>query len=343
MYDLEKAFEKACLKDMLKKTTEYDMYSYYIGKQFEIGKVMKSPLRKDIHPSFGIFKSTMTGDLLWKDQATGKSGNIISFVAELFNLTTKEAFSKLYDDIIRKNLILITDKGKRIEDSYKKTKTIISIQKKNFTETDDNYWGQYFINRDILKKYKVYPIHTFWVNDIISSIFYTKEQPLYAYNVFDKYQIYSPYGSRKNKFRTSCTLYDMYGLEQLPKYGNLLIITKSNKDVMVLDRLGYNSIAPTGENTPIPNIIMQNLKSRFKRIVILYDNDKAGLEGAQKLSKQNQLEYVYIPVEYYTKFEIKDISDFIKAFKITKSRQLIKELLNEKGENSSKNNDKTYK
>lgn len=331
MYDLENTSEITSLKDILRYATEYDLYAFYIGGQFEIGKVMKSPLRTDTHPSFGIFKSSISSDLLWKDQATGKTGNIISFVAELFNMIYEDALKRIIDDVIVKDLVSDTEKGIRIQDSYRKTKTIISIQRKNFTDADDEFWGKYFITREILKKHNVYPIHTFWVNEIISNIFYTKEQPIYAYGVFDKYQIYNPHGSKKNKFRTNCTIYDMYGLEQLPSYGNLLIITKSNKDVMVLDRLGYNAIAPTGENTPIPTNIMENLKSRFKRIIILYDNDEAGIRGASKISENNSIDYTYIPIDYYTKFKIKDISDFIKAFKITKSKELLKNILNEKG------------
>lgn len=330
MYDFESEVNKTHLDELLKGVSEYDVYSYYIGSQFEVGKVMRSPLRKDIHPSFGVFKSS-TGKLLWKDQATGKVGDVVDFVAELAKISIKEAFKHIYESI-KCGKIILSEKGLIYKHRYNKVKTIISIQRKNFTETDDEFWGQYLITREILKNHNVMPIHTFWVNDAISNIFYTKEQPLYAYSVFDKYQIYSPKGSRKNKFRTNCTVYDMYGLEQLPKYANLLIITKSNKDVMVLDRLGYCAIAPTGENTPIPKEIMKDLKERFKRIVILYDNDEAGIKGAQKLSEQNQLEYVYIPVEYYVKYKIKDISDFIKAYKITKSKELLKKLLNEKGE-----------
>jgi hypothetical protein len=332
MYDFENSVEVDDLKDLLKLTTEYDIYSFYIGNQFKIGKVMRSPLREDIHPSFGIFKSSIRGNLMWKDQATGKAGNVVQFVSEKFNITYQEALNKIMSDIETGNIIT-TKEGENIRDTYKKTKTIISIQKKNFTEIDDEYWEQYFITREILKKHNVYPILTFWTNDIPSSLFYSKKNPLYAYQVFDRFQIYCPYGDRKNKFRNSTTLYDIHGLEQLPKYGKLLIITKSKKDVMVLDRLGYDAIAPCGENTPIPENVMTNLKERFNRIVILYDNDEPGLKGAKKLATMNNLEYTYIPIEYYTKFKIKDISDFIKNYKITRTKEMLKEILNkcEKG------------
>lgn len=330
MYDFEKTVEVVTLKEILKITTEYDIYSFYIGNQFKIGKVMSSPLRNDIHPSFGIYKSSIGSNLMWKDQATGKSGNVIMFVSEKFNITYEDALRKIMSDV-ENNLIATTKEGKYIEESYKKIKTIISVQKKNFTENDDEYWEQYFITRELLKKHEVYPILTFWVNDIPSNLFYSKEQPLYAYQVFDKFQIYSPYAKKKsNKFRNSTTIFDIHGLEQLPKYGKLLIITKSKKDVMVLDRLGYNSIAPCGENTPIPDVIIEDLKKRFTKIVIFYDNDEAGIKGAEKLAKEHSLDWIYIPLKHnltVQMFKIKDISDFIKHHKITRTKEFLKEIL----------------
>jgi hypothetical protein len=330
MYDFDKVVEVDCLKDILRTTTEYDIYSFYIGNQFNIGRVMRSPLRKDTHPSFGIFKSSIRGNLMWKDQATGKSGNVIMFVAELFNITYEDAIQRIVSDNIKS-----TTEGISITESYKKIKTSISIQKKNLTETDDEYWEQYFVTREILKKYNVYPILTFWVNDVPSNLFYSKTQPLYAYQIFDSFQIYSPYASKKNKFRNSTNIYDIHGLEQLPEYGSLLIITKSKKDVMVLDRLGYNAIAPCGENTPIPNIIIDDLKQRFNRILILYDNDKAGIEGAKKLAKEHCIDWVYLPLDLYEKFKIKDISDYIKNYKITKTRELLRKLITSEKEDNN--------
>jgi len=324
MYDLERT--ELTLEEILRLTTEYDIYSYYIGDQFKVGRIMHSPLRKDDHPSFGIFKSSTGSNLMWKDQATGKTGNIIQFVSEKFKESYEIALRRVTTDIENAN-IRTTKEGKEIQEVYRKTRTIISIQKKNFTEVDDTYWEQYFITRDILKKYNVYPIVTFWINDIPSNLFYSKEQPLYAYQIFDKFQIYSPYAQRKNKFRNSTTIYDIHGLEQLPKFGKLLIITKSKKDIMVLDRLGYYAIAPCGEQTPIPRPVIDDLRHRYNKVMVLYDNDPAGLRGGLKCATEHNIEWTHLPIEYYAKFKIKDISDLIKYFKITKTREVLKEIL----------------
>ena len=331
MFNIDKGITKVTLKQILKRTTEYDIYQYYIGGTIKVGKIMSSPFRSDVNPSFGIFKSSYSGDLLWKDQATGETGNVVKFVERMNNISYQDALLKIWDDIIVGH-IKYSDHGKYIKEEYSNVRTTISISRKNFTKADDEYWGQYFIGRDLLKKHLVYPIQTFWVNDVMSNIFYTKDKPLYAYEVYDKFQIYYPYGDRKDKFRTNCTPYDLYGYEQLPPTGNILIITKSKKDVMVLDRLGYSAVAPTGENAPIPTNVMEDLKSRFKRIIIFYDNDTAGLNGAEKLSKNIECDYIYIPEEYYKRFGIKDISDYIKSYKITKSKELIKDLIKSKEE-----------
>ena len=88
---------------------------------------------------------------MWKDQATGKTGNVVMLVSEMFNITYEEALKQILKDIDQENIVT-TKEGKILEESYAKVKTTISIQKKNFTETDDEYWEPYFITRDILKK-----------------------------------------------------------------------------------------------------------------------------------------------------------------------------------------------
>ena len=327
MYDIDKGIEYITLKEILKRTTEYDIYQYYINGNIKIGKIMSSPFRSDVHPSFGIFKSSKSGDLLWKDQATGDTGNVIKFVEKVQNLSYSDALRKVWDDVVI-GAIKCSDMGKYIKETYQNVRTTISVARKNFTKTDDDYWGQYFIDRELLKKHLVFPIQTFWVNGVISNIAYTKEKPLYAYEVYDKFQIYSPYGSRKDKFRTNCSPFDLYGYEQLPWIGNILIITKSKKDVMVLDKLGYNAVAPTGENTPIPDKLIEELKKRFNKIYILYDNDEAGINGAIKLNEKIGCTYIHIPFEQYKKFGIKDISDYIKAYHVTKAKELLITMIN---------------
>jgi hypothetical protein len=180
---------------------------------------------------------------------------------------------------------------------------------------DDEYWGQYGIDRTILKKFNVFPISFFWINDVIQTLIYTKDSPMYAYKIFNKFKIYRPLSKfRKDKWRTNCSNLDLQGYEQLPETGDLLILTKSLKDVMVLYTLGYNAVALQSENDHLNKSVYESLCERFKNIVIFFDNDEPGIKSAIKLSEQYDMRYVHLDSVLHSVYNIKDISDYIKDF-----------------------------
>ena len=319
--------EKVTKDEILNRATEYDIYSYYMPTKFEIGKVVSSPFREDKNPSFGVFKSSKSGNLLFKDLATNVVGDCFKFVSLLFDLTFKETIDKVWNDIIANDLTA-TKQGTVIRDYYKNKKTIVSVKRKNFTKTDDEYWGQYEIDREKLKQFRVYPISSFWVNDKLSAFKYTHSSPMYAYKIFNSFKVYRPYSElKKDKWRSGCGQYDIQGWEQLPETGDTLIITKSLKDVMVLSLFNIPSIAPQGENTLLPQKAVNELKKRFKRLVMLYDYDDAGLQGVKKMQEEYGIDYVFIPKPYLELYGVKDISDHIKEFGVKKTKELIKDLL----------------
>ncbi len=158
---------------------------------------------------------------------------------------------------------------------------------------------------------------------------------MYAYKIFDKFKIYRPYSEyRKDKWRTNCSAIDIQGYEQLPKNGDLLIITKSLKDVMVLYELGYNAVALQSENDKLNHKIYKDLSERFKRIVILFDNDEPGKDSAIKLADEYNLEYIFIDSSIYSLYNVKDISDYICVFGKNKTIELIKSLLKDETTNN---------
>jgi len=103
---------------------------------------------------------------------------------------------------------------------------------------------------------------------------------------------------------------------------------------MVLSLFGIPSIAPHGENTLVPEKVVDELKKRFKRVIMLYDYDDGGLKGVQKMQETYGIKYKFIPKHYLDIYNVKDISDFIKEFNKDDTKKLLNELLND----SSKNN-----
>jgi len=321
----KEVIEECTLEEILKRTTEFDLYSYYLGEEIDLGKPISSPFREDKHPSFVFFKAKDNNRLMWHDFATSESGDIVKFIQLIFEHTYPKALKQISSDLPN---IGFSVKGVATTEDLKHIKTIISIKRKNFTTTDDEYWGQYGIDREILRHFEVFPISHYWVNDELKPHSYTKNQPMYAYKFYNKFKIYRPFSpQRYNKWRTNTGRNDIQGWAQLPSSGDLLIITKSLKDVMTLYKLGYTAIAPNSESASIPITVTDTLKSMFNKIVILFDYDDGGMNGASKLSNKHGFPKVFIPYEYKEIYNAKDVSDFYKEFGEEKTNKILKEIL----------------
>ena len=294
------------LKDLLDKLSDYDIYSYYLGS-FKPGKLMNSPLRPDDKiPSFAIFPSK-TGDLLFKDHGTGESGNAIKFIKLYKGIQTREELERELLRIVKQ--FGKTSSAATVTRTYTpKEDTNIGIVRQPFTEIDKKYWKQFHISIDTLKKFNVFSIKYFLCNNIVRGI-YKDDNPMYAYKVDDKFKIYRPLASKYTKWRTNLNNTNIQGYAQLPDSGNLLIITKSLKDVMCLYEMGFNAISPSSETTFIPDGTFQSLRSKWKHIIILYDRDVAGVGNARQYSKQYKLDAIFV----HKKFKAKDVSDAVKA------------------------------
>ena len=289
---------------ILSKVTEYDIYAKYIG-QFKVGMIYNSPFRKDKNPSFGIYYSKRTKQLLFKDHGTGECGNVIKFVS-LF--TGKTEYNDILSDIV--DNLNITNNTKLVSSKQyiSPTETVIGVVRQEFTDVDINYWKQFNISINTLKKFNVNSIKYYLCNGIVKGT-YKRENPMYAYKVYNNFKIYRPLADKYTKWRNNLTDYDIQGYEQLPQKGDILFITKSMKDVMCLHEMGYPAVSPSSESTFLPKDVLEQLKTRFKRIIILFDRDVAGVKRSRKLSRETGLEAIFIN----KKFKAKDISDAVKA------------------------------
>jgi len=314
----KKAIEKS---DILSRVTEYAIFAHYIGN-FKIGHVYNSPLREDKNPSFGIFVSNKTGSLLYKDMSSGECGDVFNFVKKYKNLSTyNETLELISNDILAKG----PNQGELQSESrrYELKEKHISVVRKPFTKVDVNFWSQFFITEETLKAYKVDAIQKYLVDNLVKSK-YTNDNPMYCYKVFNRFKIYKPFETKINKWRGNLSSLDIFGFEQLPESGDLLIITKSLKDVMVLKELGYDAVAPSSESTIIPNVVIDNLKSKFNKIVVFYDRDKTGMKFARQLCAANGFNAIFINKKYKTK----DISDLIKKLGYVKTLKIFEEMIN---------------
>ena len=295
------------LRDLLEKVDDYTIYSYYLGK-FKPGKLMNSPLRPDDKvPSFAIFPSR-TGGLLFKDHGTGEAGNALKFIKLYRNVQTREELEKELLKIIRNTNPNLESRKNSYSKVVSSSTVDLGIVRQPFNNIDKQYWKQFHISIDTLRKFNVFSIKHFLCNRVVRGT-YKEDNPMYAYKVYDRFKIYRPLASKYTKWRTNLTNRHVQGLAELPKEGgNLLIITKSLKDVMCLYEMGFNAIAASSETTFIPDDIIKSLKSKWKNIIILYDRDAAGMRNARKYSKQFKFDAIFV----HKKFKAKDVSDAVR-------------------------------
>lgn len=321
LYNTEKILHsnRITKEDILEKVSEYTIFSKYIGN-IKIGAVYNSPLREDKNPSFGIFVSNRDKALLYKDMANGDCGDVFKFVKKLFNYSKySEVYNRIYEDM---NLSFAS-KMMYTKKEYKIKETKISVTRKKMSKDDFDFWLKFGITKETLKLYNVDSISSYFANGIIKAK-YTKEEPMYSYKVFNKFKIYKPLSKKLDKWRGNLSSFDIQGFEQLPETADLLIITKSLKDVMVLYEMGYNAISPPSESTIIPEIIIKNLKSRFKKIIMFYDRDAAGVIFTRKMVKLYGFDFIFINKKYKTK----DISDLVKKLGYAKALTIFDEMIN---------------
>ena len=212
------------------------------------------------------------------------------------------------------------------------TETVIGVVRQKMTEIDINYWSQFHISTKTLKKYNVDSIKYYLCNGVVKGI-YKPENPMFAYKVYNNFKIYRPLGDKYTKWRNNLTEYDVQGYEQLPKKGDMCIITKSLKDVMCLYEMGIPAISPSSESTWIPQTVLDDILKRFKQVLICFDRDVAGIKNLRKISLKTGLNGLIMPKKY----KAKDISDAIKqnGFETVK-KYIYAEIDKEKKRRSSK-------
>jgi DNA primase len=91
---------------------------------------------------------------------------------------------------------------------------------------------------------------------------------------------------------------------------------------MCLKSFGYNVevIAPDSENTIIKPYIVENLKSKYKKVITLFDNDKAGHAAINKYLLHFNIKGFYLTLS-------KDLSDAVCEYGFHKVHAQLKELL----------------
>jgi hypothetical protein len=272
----------------------------------------------DSKPSMFIYVARDTQTYKWKDFSSGKQGNHIELVKQLFGI----------DDVIEAHVKIKNDYYKYLSSGGKfESKEYIippkyklkSYKIRNWTTSDADYWKQYMISSKLLEFYNVKPLSNFTIGREDNSSKFNVDG-LGIYGFFKKdgsiYKIYRPL-CKENKFFNVSNY--VQGLEQLTFKKPYLIICSSLKDLMVLKKLNFKTIeyiAPNSESTIIKKSLIDELKSKYQNVCTLFDNDPAGIKGMLKYKEEYNLKPVHFKIE-------KDVADCMKVHGLKSTKELI--------------------
>ncbi len=295
-------------ENILNKINLQDAFNHYLQPYhhkgiLKQGKHISNPFlsNKQKTPSFNIYEIS-SGNWRFKDFATGDEGSIFDLVMRLKQCDFKEA-------------LIIINQDFSLNLTYETPEANFDIQLKQQWRPDDlAYWSAYGITDTILNVFKVYPVTTYSrINTQNKRISFnaTSQNPIYGYKVSrDCYKIYCPLNTRfRFAWLGNKPEAYIFGYEQLPKTGNRVFITGGEKDVLSLYAHNEAAICFNSETANPPPKIIDNLKARFKEVIVLYDIDHTGISQSIKLSQNYGLQRMILP-ENILKDKGKDVADF---------------------------------
>lgn len=316
---------------ILSKINQESIMEYYTGVSVSSKKLALSPFRADNKVTCSCYKSK-SGILYLHDFATNEHINCFEAVMRLNNCNYYQALEIIARDfgLIDDKIYSKTSKPKLISEVKKTEICNIQVQLKNFTEKELNWWKSFGIDKKLLKKYHVYSLQHVFINSKLS-FSSNDDNPIFGYyfgkdkNGKEFWKIYFPRNKKQGiRFLNNLPNKKLQGYKQLNKFGNILIITKSLKDCVAFRTFGYDAVAPSSESTFCNDKQLNEFKQRFKHILVIYDQDKAGKYNMAKIRhKYPELNYFVIPKEYNSK----DFSDLIQSYGLEKVEELINQFM----------------
>lgn len=151
------------------------------------------------------------------------------------------------------------------------------VKVREWRDYDLDYWGKFGISLPWLKFAEVYPVSQVFITKGDKNFIIPADK--YAYVYVEKksgevsLKVYQPLSTTHkwiNKHDSS--VWSLWN--QLPKQGEYLIITSSLKDSLCIwENTGIPACSLQAESYLPKEHVVRKLKSRFKKIFVLYDND----------------------------------------------------------------------
>lgn len=265
------------------------------------------------------------GKYNWKDFSSGKGGNAIELIKELNNTLP---LSKACNLIVQtyNDYVLHNDGGYDVQ-NFKQTSKykVCDHVIRGWIKQDQYFWTPFNIGSKLLEEHMVFPLESYTLKNNEGEL---TIRGSFIYGYFKKdgtlYKIYQP----KTKDKKFIKIVDyIQGSEQCIPGMPYLLIVSSLKDIMAVKSLRLskmNIIAPDSENTMIKPHYFENWETEYKKVILMFDNDDAGIAAMEKYKeKYPYIEVCVLPMS-------KDQADSVKDFGPLEVRNRIIPIINNK-------------
>lgn len=282
MIEGRKAEKKLSKEDLLCRVRALDVYEFYLGERIPLNRTFKSPFRRDANPSFMI--SDRDGKIHHFDYADDNNrGNCIDFVMQLRKLGFKDALELINYDMNVQALPQIYEPV--YEEPVKKPKKYvhIAVETKHWTSEALAYWESYHQTIEDLRREKIYLVKNLYIDRSRWPL--PSDENVYAYLIEGKYwKIYRPGAKdKKDKWKYNGPNDIIENLYKLPS--NKLILTKSRKDRMILEKV-YPFVANVQSESmaAFSKSNIAYLKDNFEDVYLNFDSDPPGKRNSLKVT-----------------------------------------------------------
>lgn len=303
---------------ILERLSEYEIYRYYVGHDFVIGRTFCSPFRKEVDPSFSI-TVTRNGRLHHVDFGDStKRGDCFSFVKQMF-------FALNFDEVlvkIAKDFNIISSKdaplGRRekmtVVNNDGKKETLIQVVTRKFDTADLAYWGSYHITEKELKDNDIYAVKKLYLNR--DRIMIPATELVFGYLMEDKWKIYRPLADKKNKWLCNVPGTYISGMHRITDGCHNAVVTKAKKDEIVLAKfIPHVASVQSESQIAICKEDIDILKGKCREVYLNFDSDEVGVQAC-KYYNQFGFKWVNCPKGFNDPNGkmIKDFADLAKYY-----------------------------
>lgn len=311
------------LEDLFSRVNQFEIWWDILEEKLQEFELIRNPFREDTRP--GCWLSEYNNNVYLIDFAD-KHVSLLNALQLKYNLHYYEVMQYVntkYNVGYPDNPVSPLTKRQVKLRTNKETgpfKAHISFERRYWEPRDEAFWTPYGISSEQLETYGVFPVYMYRKNNKYDKVIkHTYPVDLcYAYT-FDNgnIKLYRPFGNR-NKWSTNTDKHDVWG--PLFPLSKTAFVTSSLKDLLVLENvLGKDIYAGQNEHVIFDNDWIESMNNLYDNVYLLYDNDRSGKKGAEKIASLSGWIPIYIdgrsgckdPAEYYVKYGEKKLFDHI--------------------------------